>query len=103
MIREHDPEAHLSRAAQLGLAKLRAYSTKIREIPVYIAAVVLDPARSGIISIWELNKEIGLFAKFRQPRKLYNNYGKISIGLQPEVIYQAEMIHQQWGMRNQEP
>ena len=43
MIREHDPEAHLSHAAQLGLAKLRAYSTKIREIPVYIAAVVLDP------------------------------------------------------------
>ena len=43
MIREHDPEAHLSRAAQLGLAKLQAYSTKIREIPVYIAAVVLDP------------------------------------------------------------
>ena len=43
MIREHDPEAHLARAPQLGLAKLRAYSTKIREIPVYIAAVVLDP------------------------------------------------------------
>lgn len=43
MIREYDSEAHLSRAAQLGLAKLRAYSTKIREIPVYIAAVVLDP------------------------------------------------------------
>ena len=43
MIRKHDPEANLSRAAQLGLAKLRAYSTKIPEIPVYIAAVVLDP------------------------------------------------------------
>ena len=43
MIREHDPEAHLSRAAQLVLAKLRAYSAKIRDIPVYIAAVVLDP------------------------------------------------------------
>jgi len=43
VIREHDPEAHVSRAAQFGLAKLRAYSTTIREIPVYIAAVVLDP------------------------------------------------------------
>lgn len=43
MIREHDPEAHLSRAAQLGLAKLRVYSAKIGEIPVYKAAVVLDP------------------------------------------------------------
>jgi len=43
VIREHDPEVHLSHAAELGLAKLRAYSTKIREIPVYIATVVLDP------------------------------------------------------------
>ena len=43
MIREHNPEAHFSQAAQLGLAKLRAYSTKIHKVPVYMVAVVLDP------------------------------------------------------------
>jgi len=33
----------LARAAHLGLSKLRSYSSKIHEIPAYLAAVVLDP------------------------------------------------------------
>ena len=33
----------MARAAHLGLSKLRSYSSKIREIPAYLAAVVLDP------------------------------------------------------------
>jgi len=37
------PDAHLARTAHLGLAKLRAYSFRVREIPVYLAAVVVDP------------------------------------------------------------
>ena len=42
VIENSPPDAHLARAAHLGLAKLRTYSSRIREIPVYLAAVVLD-------------------------------------------------------------
>ena len=42
IINSYAPEAHLACAALLGLAKLWNYSSKIREIPIYLAAVVLD-------------------------------------------------------------
>lgn len=47
VIAQYPPEAHLARAAQLGLSKLRYFSSKIREIPAYIAAVVLDPRQKS--------------------------------------------------------
>ena len=43
VLAKYGQESHLARAARLGLSKLQIYSTKIREIPVYIAAVVLHP------------------------------------------------------------
>jgi len=43
MIENSPPDAYLARAAHLGLAKLHAYSSRVREILVYLAAVVLYP------------------------------------------------------------
>jgi len=57
VINRYPPEAHLARAAHLGLAKLCAYSSKIREIPVYLAAVVLDPRQKS--DYFELGVEQG--------------------------------------------
>jgi len=57
VINRYPPEAHLARAAHLGLAKLRAYSSKIGEILVYLATVVLDPRQKW--DYFELGVEQG--------------------------------------------
>lgn len=48
VIAKYPHEAHLARAAHLGLSKLRCYSSMIRQIPAYLAALVLDPRQMWI-------------------------------------------------------
>ena len=75
VIAQYPPEAHLARVAQLGLSKLWSYSSKIREIPAYIAAVVLDPRQKW--DYFELGIELGDWT-------------------QREVEVARESVHQLW-------
>lgn len=106
----------MARAAQLGLAKLPSYSCKIREIPVYLAAVVLDPRQKW--DYFELGVEQGdwtereviaareivelLWAgEYKQSDRRYLAHSLESVAQNQEVeicdvIDEAEERHRQW-------
>jgi len=48
VIAKYPHKAHLARAAHLGLSKLRCYSSMIRQILAYLAALVLNPRQKWI-------------------------------------------------------
>lgn len=106
----------MARAAQLGLAKLRSYSCKIREIPVYLAAVVLDPRQKcyyfelgveqgdwmeqEVIAAREI-VELQWAGEYKQSDRQYLAHSLESVAQNQEVeicdvIDEAEEHHRQW-------